>query len=114
SDVLSQIGDRVRQTKNNAFLISNLYYYDGNLRELMDRYQAEETAVNEEALMSYLNELDSQYKKALYDGDLAYDVHLILENGWGYDSAAAERRERSMEPTNKIRDKAALRAGGGD
>ena len=41
SDVLSQIGDRVRQTKNNAFLISNLYYYDENIRELMDRYQAE-------------------------------------------------------------------------
>lgn len=112
SDVLSQIGDRVRQTKNNAFLISNLYYYDGNLRELMDRYQAEETAVNEEALMSYLNELDSQYKKALYDGDLAYDVHLILENGWGYDSAAADRRERGMKPKNKIWYKDILQAGG--
>ena len=112
SDVLSQIGDRVRQMKNNAYLVSNLYYYDSDLRQMIEQYQQDETEEAQRKLMNYLDDLDVQYKKALYEGDLAYDVHLILESGWGYNSASMDRMERSMQPKNKIWYKQILWAGG--
>lgn len=113
SDVLSQIGDRVRQVKNNAYLVSNLYYYDETLRDMMESFQEEETPRQEAALMEYLNDLDTQYKEAIYEEELDYDVRLVLENGWGYSSASPDHVEREMKPKNKIWYKDMLRAAGG-
>lgn len=112
SDVLSQIGDRVRQVKNNAYLVSNLYYYDDELRQAIETFEQKGTPETEQFLVEYLDNLDSQYKKALYEGELDYSLHLILENGWGYNSDAPDRMERDLNPKNKIWYKDMLRAGG--
>ena len=82
SDVLSQIGDRVRQVKNSTYMVSNLYYYDERLRLQMEELAA--GGENEEALTSYMDGLTGQYKQSLYSGEMDYDVHLVLDNGWSY------------------------------
>lgn len=112
SDVLSQIGDRVRQVRNNLYLISNLYYYDTNLKDAMTDFMETEAPEEEKVLLDYLNTMNLQYRKSLYGGDIDYDVHLILENGWGYNSAAYDHREKSLNPKYKIWYKDVLRAKG--
>ena len=98
SDVLSQIGDRVRQVKNSTYMVSNLYYYDERLRLQMEELAA--GGENEEALTSYMDGLTGQYKQSLYSGEMDYDVHLVLDNGWSYHSNR-EEGGRMMNP--KIR-----------
>lgn len=112
SDVLSQIGDRVRQIKNNSYLISNLYYYDGKLTSLAEAFLESGSGEDEEVLVAYLDSLTSQYKKSLYEEEMDYEVHLILENGWGYNSGEKDRMEKSLIPKNKIWYKDMLRAQG--
>lgn len=99
SDVLSQIGDRVRQVKNSTYMVSNLYYYDERLRLQMEELAA--GGGNEEALASYMDGLTGQYKQSLYSGEMDYDVHLVLDNGWSYHSNR-EEGGRMMNPKNKI------------
>ena len=99
SDVLSQIGDRVRQVKNSTYMVSNLYYYDERLRLQMEELAA--GGGNEEALTSYMDGLTGQYKQSLYSGEMDYDVHLVLDNGWSYHSNR-EEGGRMMNPKNKI------------
>ena len=99
SDVLSQIGDRVRQVKNSTYMVSNLYYYDERLRLQMEELAA--GGENEEALTSYMDGLTGQYKQSLYSGEMDYDVHLVLDNGWSYHSNR-EEGGRMMNPKNKI------------
>lgn len=99
SDVLSQIGDRVRQVKNSTYMVSNLYYYDERLRLQMKELAA--GGENEEALTSYMDGLTGQYKQSLYSGEMDYDVHLVLDNGWSYHSNR-EEGGRMMNPKNKI------------
>ncbi len=99
SDVLSQIGDRVRQVKNSTYMISNLYYYDGNLRRQMEELAA--GGENGEALTRYIDGLTGQYKQSLYSGEMDYDVHLVLDSGWSYHSSG-EEGGRLMNPKNKI------------
>lgn len=99
SDVLSQIGDRVRHVKNTAHLLSNLYYYDEHLKiEIGNVLEGREPG---EALEAYLKEITGQYHQSLYDGELNYDVHLILENGWDFHSRKMEP-DHKMKPKNKI------------
>lgn len=102
SDVLSQIGDRVKQVKTSTYMISNLYYYDTTLQRYIKELAIEDSERKRDELNSHLDILTAQFKKSLYEGNMDYDVILCLENGWGYTSADVSGDYDYMSPKNKI------------
>lgn len=102
SDVLSQVGDRVKQVKNNTYLISNLYYYDTTTQRYIKELAVKDDERMRSELCSHLDVLTAQFKKSLYEGNMDYNVILCLENGGGYSSAPVSEGYDYMSPQTKI------------
>ena len=102
SDVLSQVGDRVKQVKNNTYMISNLYYYDTTTQRYIKELATQDDERKRNELCNHLDILTAQFKKSLYEGNMDYNVILCLENGGGYSSAPVPEGYDYMSPQNKI------------
>ncbi|HIT89432.1 MAG TPA: histidine kinase [Candidatus Merdenecus merdavium] len=98
SDVLSQIADRVKSFKTNAYTVSNLYYYD----DLFRQYTQNLTKANEKEFMNYMDELTSQYKVSFHQINLDFYVVYLSRNGVGYCSDHVPDNYDYMNPEIKI------------
>ena len=102
SDVLSQIGDRVKQVKYNAYTLSNLYYYDHTLRSYLDHFNRQEDRETMEDFTWYMDRLTSQYKSSFHESSMMFHVVLALEDGQGYSSEDSSGGNDYMSPKTKI------------
>lgn len=98
-DVLRQIGERVRQIKNNAYTLSNLYYYDKHLQELLENDSGSEGT---SGLVQYMEQLTYQYKSSFHEEGRRFQVVLSLEDGGGYSSEEIPDDYDFMNPKTKI------------
>lgn len=98
SDVLSQIGERVKVVKNNAYTLSNLYYYDENLTQYLEQDNTQISA----PFLKYLDMTTQQYKTAFLQAGIEYSMVLSLENGGGYCSEPVPAQYDYMRPKIKI------------
>lgn len=103
SDVLRQVGERVRQVRESARTLSNLYYYDSTLHSYLERLEAGDAAVEPE-FEAYMDRLTSQYESSFYDSGRSFQVILALENGGGYcmDHTPGDENCEYMSPKTKI------------
>lgn len=103
ADVLRQVGERVRQVRESARTLSNLYYYDSTLHSYLERLEAGDTEVEPE-FKAYMDRLTSQYKSSFYDSGRSFQVILALENGGGYCMEHTPMNEKCeyMSPKTKI------------
>lgn len=103
ADVLRQVGERVRQVRESARTLSNLYYYDSTLHSYLERLEAGDTEVEPE-FKAYMDRLTSQYKSSFYDSGRSFQVILALENGGGYCMEHTPKNEKCeyMSPKTKI------------
>lgn len=104
ADVLSQIGDRVKQVRYNAYTLSNLYYYDHTLRtylEDMESLNGREKARTMEDFNRYMDRLTTQYKSSFHESSQTFHVVLALEDGEGY-SSNGSGGDDYMSPKTKI------------
>lgn len=85
-DVLRQIGERVRQVKDNAYTLSNLYYYDRTLLSLLEQMEQNPDAEVNRSFQAYMDRLTSQYKNSFNENSGLFDVVIALEHGGGYSS----------------------------
>lgn len=112
SDVLSQIGDRVKQVKNNAYTLSNLYYYDQTLLDAIKILNEVEMNHSFEDIKSHLDTVTAQYKNSLYGNNLDFEVVLYTESGFRYVSRPVSEVYDYMSPLTKIWYRDMLEAGG--
>ncbi|MCC2877851.1 sensor histidine kinase [Enterocloster sp. OA13] len=84
ADVLRQVGERVRQVKENAYTLSNLYYYDSTLYGYLERMDAGEQEELAPEFEAYMERLTSQYQNSFYESGRQFQVTLALEHGGGY------------------------------
>lgn len=83
AEVLRQVGERVRQVRESARTLSNLYYYDSTLHSYLERMEAGEDGVEPE-FTEYMDQLTSRYESSFYDSGRSFRVVLALEHGGGY------------------------------
>lgn len=104
ADVLRQVGERVRQVKENAYTLSNLYYYDSTLHTYLERMASAEAEELAPEFESYMNRLTAQYENSFYDSGRSFEVVLSLENGGGYCMEHTPKGETCeyMSPKTKI------------
>lgn len=84
ADVLRQVGERVRQVRESARTLSNLYYYDSTLHSYIERMETGEKAAVEPGFKAYMDKLTSQYESSFYDSGRSFQVVVALEDGGGY------------------------------
>ena len=77
-------GERVRQVKENACTLSNLYYYDSTLHSYLERMDAGEQEELAPEFEAYMERLTSQYQNSFYESGRQFQVTLALEKGGGY------------------------------
>ncbi|MDD3252518.1 MAG: sensor histidine kinase [Lachnospiraceae bacterium] len=112
-DVLSQVADRVKQVKYNAYTLSNLYYYDHTLQEYLKELNREDTPGHRLNLNRYLNRLTNQFKSSFHEDSMKFAAVLALENGGGFSSEKVAADYDYMSPQTKIWYKRMLQASGG-
>ena len=98
SDVLSQIGNRMRDVKSNAYTISNLYYNDRGFRELAEGLNED----NKEEFFSYMDDITSQYKVSFNQINLDYYAVYLSVDGIGYCSMEVPEDYDFIDPTIRI------------
>lgn len=98
SDVLSQIGNRVRDFKSNAYTISNLYYYDDNF----NNYAQSLNDGNVNDFSNYMDDLTRQYKVSFNKVNLDYYVVYLSKDGYGYCSDDVPADYDYMNPEIRI------------
>lgn len=103
ADVLRQVGERVRQVKENAYTLSNLYYYDGTLRSYLERLASGEEGLEAE-FEAYMERLTGQYEISFNESGQRFEVVLALEGGGGYCMVHTPKGEDCglMSPKTKI------------
>lgn len=79
TEILKQIGERMRIVKSNMQTVSNLYYNDSRVREILCERQ-----VLSYDDMKYLYALDIRYAYAFKTIGIDYYAALISKNGAGY------------------------------
>lgn len=98
SDVLSQVGSRVRDFKSNVYTVSNLYYNDIRFRQ----YIGNLTEENVEEFCAYMDELTKQYQVSFNQVNLDYYVVYFSENGLSYCSQNVPSDYDYMNPKIRI------------
>lgn len=103
ADVLRQVGERVRQVKESAYTLSNLYFYDGALYGYLERMEAGEENVAPE-FTAYMERLTSQYKSSFYERGVRFQAVLAQESGGGYcmEHTPVNEECNYMSPGTKI------------
>lgn len=103
ADVLRQVGERVRQVKESAYTLSNLYYYDSTLHSYLERMGEGERGLEPE-FETYMKRLTDQYETSFYESGRRFQVILALEGGGGYCMAHTPDRKDCgfMSPKTKI------------
>lgn len=103
-DVLSQIGERIRQMRSNVHTLSNLYYYDHTLNGYLEQLNESMDEKTYEEFQSYMASITHQFQSSFYNGDKGFQVVLALENGGGYASEDGTGQTVSdyMSPKTKI------------
>lgn len=103
ADVLRQVGERVRQVRESARTLSNLYYYDSTLHNYLERLERGDNGLMPE-FTEYMDRLTSQYQSSFYDSGRSFEVVLALENGGGYcmNHTPGQGDCKYMSPKTKI------------
>lgn len=109
SDVLSQVGGRVRDFKRNAYTISNLYWNDERFNALAQTLSPD--TIGDFSL--YMNELTHQYQISFNQVNLEYYMVYLSVDGLGYCSAPVPPDYDYMNPEIRIWYKDMYEAGGG-
>lgn len=104
ADVLSQIGERIRQMRSNVHTLSNLYYYDRRLNDYLEQLNEGADEKTYEEFQAYMASITRQFQSSFYNGDQGYQVVLALERGGGYASKDGTGQTVSdyMSPKTKI------------
>lgn len=102
ADVLRQIGERVRQVKDNAYTLSNLYYYDQALLDYLKAAEGKENPDAQKNLNRYMDRKTEQYKSSFDTESSRFQVILSLESGGGYSSEPEGIEDQYMSPKTKI------------
>lgn len=97
-DVIRQVSDRINAIKNNIYTLSNLYYYDQDLRNILE----EVSINNEDEFKAYLELVTEKYKLSLNQYDMNYMAVLLTDEGVGYCSNEVEDDYDFMNPKYKI------------
>ena len=84
-DVLRQIGERTRVIKNSITTVSNLYYVDEQVYNIVSQRSADRDS--QRLLVKSLKGIASKYQKAFEQINVSYYAVLIGENGFGFCSA---------------------------
>lgn len=79
TEILKQIGERMRIVKNNMQTVSSLYYNDSRVREIL----CEKKVLNYEDI-KYLYALDVRYAHSFKTIGIDYYAALVSKNGAGY------------------------------
>lgn len=111
-DVLSQVGDRVRQVKYNATTLSNLYYYDYTLQEYLRNLHQEDTSGRRLNMNRYFSRLTHQFKSSFHEDSMKFETVLALENSGGFSSERVSEDYDYMSPQTKVWYKRMLQAKG--
>lgn len=98
SDVLSQIGSRIRDFKNSAYTISNLYFYD----DVFMNYALHLDDSNYADFKQYMDEQTRQYKISFSNVNLDYYVVYLSTSGIGYCSDEVPEDYDYMNPEIRI------------
>lgn len=101
SDVLSQIGDRVKIVKSDAYTLSNLYFYDSSLTKAIVGL-SENDGAGARALTDYLDGMTAQFKKSFNEYNMDFTVVIAAENGYGYCSETVAEDYDYMRPQTKV------------
>lgn len=109
SDILSQIGGRVRDFKSNAYTISNLYWNDEKFNAMAQSLSADSAG----EFFAYLDELTRQYKISFNQVNLDYYLVYLSAGGVGYCSDGAPADYDFMNPEIRIWYKDLYEAKGG-
>ena len=102
ADVLRQIGDRVRQVKENAYTLSNLYCYDHTLRNFLEEMDGGGPDKEQKEFIRYMDRMTTQYKSSFHEGSRMFQVVLALEHGGGYTSEPKPEGDDYMSPRTKV------------
>lgn len=104
ADVLRQIGERIRQVKENAYTLSNLYYYDTALKGYLEQFSSGGGEEVKEDFLAYMDRLTNQYENSFLENGRNFKVVLALEEGGGYcmEHSAANVECDFMNPKTKI------------
>lgn len=109
-DVLKQIGERIETIHSSAETVSNLYYYDETLGNMIHDYG--KGWKDSDELKGYLDYLESHYRLALESEDFDYFIALQLKNGFEYVSPSGAGYDFSI-PERTIWYSDVLKAQGG-
>lgn len=101
-DVLHQVGERVYQIKENLYTLSNLYYYDSVLQEMLHKMGQDPTEKQISELNMYMEQLTRQFQNSFNQDTMSFEVILALENGGGFCSEAVPEDYDYMNPKSKI------------
>lgn len=97
-DVIRQVSDRIDSIKSNIYTLSNLYYYDQDLRDILE----EVSLNNEDEFKMYLDLVTEKYKLSLNQYDINYMAVLLTDEGIGYSSSEVNDDYDFMNPKYKI------------
>lgn len=97
-DVIRQVSERINSIKSSVYTLSNLYYYDEDLRDILEKVSIN----NKDEFKAYLDLVTEKYKLSLNQHDMNYMAVLLTDEGIGYCSNEVDDNYDFMNPEYKI------------